>query len=263
MNKRIRIYPYHFRVSAAKEIVNNLIKRGFDAVRVYPDRNYRPKPNDLVVNWGCSTVPKWKNPLQYKFQLLNDWTVIPNAINKLHSFARFKAKGVSCPDVTVTADVALDWLKNGKRVVGRRKLNGRGGEGIVMMNSPEEFVNCPLYTMYKSKRKEFRVHVFNGQAIDVQEKRKRNGYEGKVNSEVRSYDNGWVFCRKNVNIPETAIQESIKAVLALGLDFGGVDVVWNEKENKSYVLEANSAPGIEGTTVIKYADAIGQLAQSY
>ena len=31
---------------------------------------------------------------------------------------------------------------------------------------------------------------------------------------------------------------------------------WNEKENKCYVLEINTAPGIEGTTCKKYTQSI-------
>jgi len=32
--------------------------------------------------------------------------------------------------------------------------------------------------------------------------------------------------------------------------------IWSEKQNKCFVLEVNSRPGMEGTTVEKYAAAI-------
>jgi D-alanine-D-alanine ligase-like ATP-grasp enzyme len=38
------------------------------------------------------------------------------------------------------------------------------------------------------------------------------------------------------------------------LDFGAVDVIWNEKEDKYYVLEVNTACGLEGTTLDKYVE---------
>ena len=40
----------------------------------------------------------------------------------------------------------------------------------------------------------------------------------------------------------------------LGLDFGAVDVIWNEHESKAYVLEINTAPGLEGSTVEDYKE---------
>ena len=259
--KRIRIYPYHFRVSACANIVDNLIDRGCNAVRVYPDRNYRPKPNDLVINWGCSHEPSWKNPLQYNYSIINHWDNIQNAVDKIKSFARFKAVGVTCPDVTVASEKAKLWLSQGLMVVGRKSVMGRAGHGIVLMKTPVEFEECPLYTVYKPKKKEFRVHVFGDKIIDYQQKRKKKNWNQTSNSQIRTHDNGWVFCREGIFLPDDSRTESIKAVKALGLVFGGVDVIWNEKENKSYILEVNSAPGIEGTTIRKYSDEIYRLAQ--
>ena len=45
-------------------------------------------------------------------------------------------------------------------------------------------------------------------------------------------------------------------MLAVGLKIGAVDIIWNELENKCYVLEINTAPGLEGTTLVKYTEAI-------
>jgi hypothetical protein len=41
----------------------------------------------------------------------------------------------------------------------------------------------------------------------------------------------------------------------LELDFGAVDLIWNENQNVVYVLEVNTAPGMEGTTLENYCDA--------
>lgn len=252
--KSIRILPYSFRVSAAKEIVEALRKEGYDALRIYPDRGYIPKENHLIINWGCSHPPKWA-PVT---KLVNDFISVKKAVNKTLSFYAFALTGVSCPKWTIEENEALSWLEQGKCVLARTLTKGKSGEGIVIMESKEDFVPAALYTIYKPKKKEFRVHVFNGKVIDVQEKRKKKG--SGVGGKVRSHGNGWVFCRKDITIPQEAIEESIKAVAALGLHFGGVDVIFNEKENKCYVLEVNSAPGITGTTVMKYVEAIKEMA---
>lgn len=262
MQKRIRLYPYKMYCESTKLLVDALQEKGINAMKVYPDRNYRPKPKDLVVNWGCSTNPTWINPLKYDFPILNHWKDIPNAINKIRSFARLKASNVSCPDVTVDAETARGWLNNGNVVVGRQSLTGRAGAGIVLMQTPQDFVVCPLYTVYKPKKKEFRIHVFKDSILDVQEKRKKKDFEGTTNSQIRTHGNGWVFCREDIVLPDDAAEQAIKAVRALGLDFGGIDLIWNQKENKSYVLEVNSAPGIEGTTVTKYADKLIEQLQA-
>ena len=46
------------------------------------------------------------------------------------------------------------------------------------------------------------------------------------------------------------------AIKVLGLDFGAVDIIYNKQEDKWYVLEVNTAPGIYGTTLDKYVNAI-------
>ena len=44
------------------------------------------------------------------------------------------------------------------------------------------------------------------------------------------------------------------AIDAIGLDFGAVDVGYDEKTNTCVVYEINTAPGIEGSTVDWYAE---------
>ena len=73
---------------------------------------------------------------------------------------------------------------------------------------------------------------------------------------VRNLANGWVFCRDNVVEPDGLRDAAVSACAALGLDFGAVDIIWNERENKCYVLEVNTAPGLQGTTLENYANAI-------
>jgi D-alanine-D-alanine ligase-like ATP-grasp enzyme len=70
---------------------------------------------------------------------------------------------------------------------------------------------------------------------------------------VRSYENGWIFAREDVVRNPAAEAAAIAAVASLGLDFGAVDVIL--REGKAYVLEVNTAPGIEGATLSAYLEA--------
>jgi glutathione synthase/RimK-type ligase-like ATP-grasp enzyme len=107
------------------------------------------------------------------------------------------------------------------------------------------------------KKNEYRVHVFKDAVIDVQQKRKRR--EADVDYRVRNHEGGWVFCRENVDCPADVTREALKAVHALGLNFGAVDVGWNEHYEEACVYEVNSAPGLEGTTLLIYADCIADM----
>jgi hypothetical protein len=89
--------------------------------------------------------------------------------------------------------------------------------------------------------------------IDIQQKRKRRETENEnVDYQVRNHDNGWVYCREDVNLPDVAIQLAKDALLSLGLTFGAVDLIYNAKRDAYYALEVNTAPGLEGTTLENY-----------
>lgn len=175
-----------------------------------------------------------------------------NGIDKITQFNAFRAAGVSCPNYTTDYNTVKDagW----KKTVVRAIVNGQEGRGISIIENGFDIPEAPLYTEYVPKKKEFRVHVWNNEVIDVEEKRRRRGTDG--DSKVRNTANGYVFCRGDIVEPDNLRDTALAAVRALGRSYGGVDVIWNETKNQCYVLEVNSRPGMEGTTVEKYADAI-------
>ena len=80
-------------------------------------------------------------------------------------------------------------------------------------------------------------------------------------NEVRNYSNGWVFSanfeRSGDTWSDEVESEAIKAVKALNLDFGGVDVIWNRRQGV-FVLEVNTACGLEGDTLTCYKEHFEQ-----
>lgn len=137
----------------------------------------------------------------------------------------------------------------------------------MVARSAEELVDAPLYVKYVPKLLEYRLHVFCGEVILIQQKRKKRdtGVEGDL-ALIRNHANGWVFAVEDVNFPtpeikEDARQTAIRAVQCLGLDFGAVDLVLAKKTNSPIVLEVNTAPGIESPTLLEaYHRAITNLA---
>lgn len=256
---RFILYPYKMGSASGK-----LLAKTLDALRVYPDRDYRPRPSDVIVNWGSGYIPNWKDSLESPKQVINHWKQVCNAIDKRISFKKFLENGIHTPAISYNREDAIEWLVDGHVVIGRKTLEGTRGEGIIEMTKPSQFQECCMYSLYEETTKEFRVYTFNGKFLDALEKRRDSDMlaANKINYRVRTEENGWVFCHNNVQVPVQVATQAVNAVKALGLVFGGVDVIWNEKQKRAVVLEVNTAPGIFGTTVSLYANAIKQYAET-
>lgn len=182
-------------------------------------------------------------------------------VDKLTQYRFFKEKGLSALEFTTDKFVAEQWLTDGHTVFGRKLLNASCGDGIVV-STPESTTfpeNCPVYTKYKKKKREFRVHVFKDKVVAIVEKRRKANWEGQRDSKIRNLANGYVFCQ------DVVLTDELKArIVALSLaagqlcqsDFKGVDLGYNEKNDDLFVIEVNSAPGIEGSNVDAYVNAI-------
>jgi glutathione synthase/RimK-type ligase-like ATP-grasp enzyme len=88
-------------------------------------------------------------------------------------------------------------------------------------------------------------------------------YQGKKiagsDNVVRSNTRGWKFSHvKPENVPQDLIVESIKALRALGLEFGAVDCVMDAK-GKAWIIEVNTGPGLEGTSFKKYVETFTKI----
>jgi len=250
--KRVVIVPYKLASASSKALQQQInAKVPVPVIRVSTaSTKYQPRWTDYVINWGCSKEWPWinntgKNGNQRCVNKLSFFEVI-DAHNKV-----FTNKHVNIPEWTTDKAVALTW---GEDVVCRKLLTGHSGQGIVLGT----VVPAPLYVKYKKKRHEYRVHFVKvGQkleVIDVTQKKKRKGFEN-VDTKIRNHKNGWVYAREDIVEPADLRTQALNAAFASDLDFGAVDLIWNEKEDKSYVLEVNTAPGLVGTTLDAYVNA--------
>lgn len=79
---------------------------------------------------------------------------------------------------------------------------------------------------------------------------------------VKSNKRGWCF--KNVkleNVDESLKENAIKAVKTVGLDFGAVDCAIDFDGN-AYVIEVNTGPGLQGSTLDVYLDSFTKYIKS-
>lgn len=236
-----------------------LLANALGIERVRMTGNYRHFNNHLVVNWGNSRLPTWATTASMR-ATLNKPQFVSIASNKIETFRQLQTvMPAALPEWTTDINVAKGWLANpiyGKlmnAVVCRGLTRANSGRGITLATTPDEVVPAPLYTRYKPKQAEFRIHVSSRFGfVDAQQKKRRNGVEDDTfNQYIRSHHNGWVFCREDIKVPDEVISVSEVALNALNLDFGAVDIGWHEKYGLS-LFEINTAPGIEGQTLTNY-----------
>lgn len=210
----------------------------------------RLRASSMLINWGCSSSSRVPH--------LNSTSAVARAINKPAAFAAMHEAGVRIPRYTTTppgvdtnvGDVI--WLE-------RHDTAGYGGRGINVVRPGEKWSeqDAPMYVQYVPKRLEFRVHVF---ATDDDPRclvRQKLGIEGfgrdRNQQLIRNNQNGWVLGNVRDHTAATAAEEeAVKAVYALGLDFGAVDVIIGRDDSLPYVLECNTAPGLEAEAVIDF-----------
>lgn len=144
------------------------------------------------------------------------------------------------------------------KVVGRSTLTGHSGDGITIGVKGDDILarDAPLYTRYIGKESEYRLHVVGGSVIFTQRKARRLEH-ADPNWEVRNLANGFVYVAADRTNDATE-QLAVGAVRALGLDFGAVDIIFGRREPYigPYVLEVNTACGLEERTAQKYAEAL-------
>jgi len=176
--------------------------------------------------------------------------------DKLFQYQWFKDNQVPGLSFTTNKETVQQWLSEGFTVFARTLTKSSEGKGIVVLSGESPITTAPVYTQYRKKKREYRVHVFKDQVVQVLEKRKKKGFEGESNTKIRNTANGYVFCSQDVVEPPGIRELALKASKVTNSDFRGVDIGFNEKLNELFVIEVNSAPGIEGSNVTKYIEAI-------
>lgn len=188
----------------------------------------------------------------------HNFEVTPHVLNKIEQFRAFERNNVNAPKFTT--DPAEVPNLGSKTVFARTLVNSTNGRGIVEFDiGATDIPRAPLYTAYVPKAAEYRVHVFGDEVIDIQQKRKKRGYENERDTRIRNVQNGYVYCRDGIVPPEGIEQLAVSATKACAYQYGAVDIIYNAKQNKCFVLEVNTRPGLMGTTLQKYAEALVNL----
>lgn len=233
-------------------------------IKIYSPKSAPRDKNQLKINWGLTSIP-WLTDEN----IINNPEFVKKSSNKLLCFSNFATYNlhntnnpVSYVPFTTDKLLAEQWVTEGK-VVCRTLLSASSGRGIVIADNLDSLVTAPLYTKYIKKKWELRVHILNNRPIHIQQKKRLSTEQLEArgitnrNKYIRNLENGYIFSSE-LDVSEAtkneAILQSNRAIVALGLDFGAVDILVT-KDDEVFVLEVNTAPGLEGTTLTRYYEA--------
>jgi hypothetical protein len=270
-DKRQNVILVQDRVSKTNK---HSLRPALRARRITPwSRDIQPiYPNAVVINFGGGALPAGLGTRR-DLHILNPPDKVAISSNKLRTFEFLQKAEVPCVRWTTSRDEVGRWLDKGHKVLARTNLQSSGGRAISVFVQGQQVVDAPLWTRYFPKTHEFRVHVVNGKAIDLTEKKLREELKEKRDavSLVRSHDNGWVHAHSDLSLTDKVdlgrlMGLATDAISAVGLDFGAVDILAcldtasPRRLTKAVVCEVNSAPGIENEATKKaYVDAFNAL----
>lgn len=226
-----------------------------------------------LINWGSS---KGNMDFPLAKRVLNPTSKTKKVSDKLSFFqmCRESADGPRVPPFWETPEEALAAMGEHPQwvILGRNRHGSCGMDIKFFSEEPDNWNASDFFVKYIPKKDEYRIHVFkypDGYKVLTQQRKALRSVDpislepidrSNVNFKIRNHRNGFIFQRNDIAVPDDAVQQAIKALQVSGLDFGAVDVIWNEKQQKAYVLEINTAPGLEGTTVKEYAEAFRVIA---
>lgn len=235
--------------------------RNFDGMRFWrKGKHIKFEKNDCIVAWG-DALPDIPN-----VHILNG----AETPNKFDTAQKFVNSGI--PTI-------VTYMPTSREITSRNFYASMIGQNYLpRMNNHiggNDLLNPPLrpdFWVLKNKiNAEYRIHSFGGKSIRAGIKKIREGYTfsdaevaanpnlKRASDWIRSYDGGWRIVYDGFKSNEAVREIAAKAVQALGLTFGAVDIA-KLSEGKYIVLEVNRAPGLEGNSVTRYAEAIKEWA---
>lgn len=189
------------------------------------------------INWGRETARTKLNPN------------ISNSTNKRVMRQLFAEHGVPMPKLYLTEDEIAQALSGGNTLIGRSDKHSKG-RGLWRVDSMRRVQIAMRGTRKKKPAthfmevieapREYRVHIFKGRSIRISEKQF-----------VEDGDKDYMTVKPKHNIKHVR-KAAKKAIKAVGLDFGAVDILASDTE--CWVLEVNAAPGLGGSTPRLYAE---------
>jgi len=199
-------------------------------------KKYLPRQRDFVINYGND----------YEDADLNRNVIF----DKLKVYNMLKESGIPEPRIWHKGEEIPD---DAFPLLARKKYHSQGRDIIYIANREqlenelEDFM-YDFLVEYIHKTSEYRVHILGDKAF-VSVKFNRDGDGDPI---IRSHKNKWKQIEYNGEWKESLIQLATEAIKVMKYDFGAIDII--RKGHKLYVLEINTAPGLEPRKLEIYAN---------
>ena len=243
-------------------------------------------PFKVIVRFGSQTeTTKYKN-IKYEVNTVDS---INNSSSKVLMKTKFTEHGVKTAEwiSKCSADELLKFFTdlNGQPMV-CKKINSSRGRGMVKIDNEEELKNFIsnnnlshfIYERYYNYNREYRLHVSQDgcfyacrKVIKSDVPKEQRWFRNDSNSNwVREDGSNPELFGKPVNWEEI-VAESVKALNAVGLDFGACDVrVQSSSDSKNrlrdsckfIIVEINSAPSFGDLTREYYISEIPKIIKN-
>lgn len=201
--------------------------------------------NDII-NWGNSIFH------DEKFFRLNSPSSVSIASNKTKARRVLQSAGVIVPRTWFHGDINIDFP------VIARPSHHHAGKHFFVLNNLQQLRELQLkvdttdwyFSAIFNKTHEYRVHCAHGKILMISDKPLLAG-ELRANHAV--VEDAWRALKWSEFNP-LVCEESLKAIEAVGLDYGAVDTMYNAETNSVAICEINTSPSITTTyTSGKYA----------
>ena len=217
------------------------------ARKAFRKRTSKRYTADLVLRWGSTEeFPRLTSRVE-----INTLQATRNASDKKVMMQKLVEAGISTPDVLFDLqNVDQEELQDYKDESGKFYVRGANQEVRYTdsVRAGDLYVSRPV----PNKRREYRVHVFDGKILEIYEKVPQQ--EGVTIFKAHN-------CRferrnpENCRLSQEDQQMCIDAVNALGLTFGGVDIL-RDKDQNCFICEVNSSPALNSLNIERYFEKI-------
>ncbi len=231
---------YGIAYSRKSSKTGRILKEALDATRRGLDRC------DVVINWGTSDLWACDAPLVFNRDA-------ESAINKFEMIKTLKNAGVPVPEYKTVGD-NIQALADTQGCVYIRGFDNETRYAPVdsFDTDNDAYASRPV----AMKRREYRLHVFDGQIFAMYEKVPKESFIGMPKlfkaetCDFRRVEPTISLC----NLEGQSIAK--RAVRALGLDYGAVDMIRTMGGASYVVCEVNSSSGLNTANVKRLVDLI-------
>lgn len=200
---------------------------------------------DALIRWGSVAALTKK----VQGRVINSKRAIVAASNKGEALKLLDQSGIRVPKLLAPSEVKPEHFP----VLGRKEHHVAGNDIVLCLQMKDladaRKLGCTHFTKYIPRQTEFRVHVWGDDVIKVSEKVLSEPERNK-DPWIANFDEGYIFVSPKTKLSGQAKGMAVDAVATLGLNFGAVDVILGD-DGKTYVLEVNTAPGLQTDSSIE------------